>query len=472
MRARFVAASGLAIALATGSGALAAPPCSAPRDVGGRSLRVSQPSIGFGADGTALLSWSEHGTTPGGAETVQTRFASRRHDGSVVQGGTLAGSLLAPPLVYGRNRTVVLRAQPRTTPTGRTRTRLDVAFGTTARPLGSRFRRVADFQTIGDWEAPALAVAENGEVAVAWTEFRQGPQQNEFDGRHGVRVVFGRAGRGFGRSRTVAAFPYLNRDSQTVAVAYGGRGELVMAYSIGRRTARSPLAVAARVRRAGRAFGRAQVLGTRRENGSLAAAIAPSGRAVVVWGSQDGGEEVHSPWIVRAAIRPPKRRFDRAATIDPGDAPSRADKRLAVTVAADGSATAAWGNVRGSEPSAQFPVRTATAPAAGGFGPITQLAETGIVGSAVAATDGTTLVTWTNATPRYGPPGPVPGDVLAALRFPDAPALGPPETVSSSELDEAAPAAAFDPLTSRPTVIWPAADGGSSSVAQLATRTG
>lgn len=473
MRARLVAASGLATALATGSAAFAAAPWSAPQDVSARFVRVSQPSIAFGADGTALLSWTEHAPTPSGGDVLRTRFARRGPDGSVVQGGTLAGGLLTPPQVYGRNRSVVLRARQRTTPMGRVRIRLDAAFGTTARPLGGRFRRVADFQTIGDWEGPALAVATKGEVAVAWTEFRQGPRQSEDQGGHRVQVVFGRAGRGFGRPRTVAAYRYLNRDSQSVALAYGARGDLVMAYSIGPRTEGSRLAVAARVRRPGRSFGRAQVLGPRLENSSLAAATAPSGRAVVVWASQDGGEEVHSPWIVRAAIRPARGRFGRAVAIDPGDAPERAPKRLAVAVAPDGSATAAWSSVRGGGVELQFPVRTATASVTGGFGPITQLAETGLVGSVATAADGTTLLTWADRAPDYPSLEPERGDIFAALRPPGASALGPPETVSSPELYDTPPAAAaFDPRTGRPTAVWPTGDNAGSAWIQLATRSG
>ena len=317
-------------------------------------------------------------------------------------------------------------------------------------------------------------------MAVAWTEFRQGPQQSEERGEHRVMVAFGRAGRGFGRPRRVAGFSYMERDNQSVALGYGTRGDLVMAYGMRRRSPRSHLAVAARVRRAGQSVGPPQILGTRRENSTIAAAVAPSGRTVVVWASQDGGEDVNSPWIVRAAIRPAKGRFGRAVAIDPGDAPVRVPHRLVLSMAPDASATALWGNARGREFEARYPVRTATAPASGGFGPITQVAETGLVGSAVAAANGSTLLTWTNAALGVSFGGPDQGDVLAALQAPSAPAPSAPETVSSAELEDTAPAAAFDPRTGVPTVIWPAGNRTPTSLVgpigsarlQLSTRSG
>ena len=374
---------------------------------------------------------------------------------------------------------MLLRARRRTSDPARVR--LDAVFGTTGRPLGSRFRRVAEFDTIGDWSGPALAASPQGEVAVAWTEFRHGPDGSEETGEHRVMVAFGRAGRRFGRPRRVDGFSYLNRDSQSIALGYGARGDLVMAYGIGPRTAGSPLAVAARVRRADRRLGRPQFLGNRRENSTIAAAVAPSGRAVVVWASQDGGEEVNSPWIVRAAIRPPRGRFRRGPAIDPGDAPHRVPHRLAVAMAPDGTATAAWGNVRGSEIDRRLPVRTATAPPSGGFGRISQLADTGLLGSVTTAANGTTLITWTNQALGYTFPGPEPGDVLAALRPAGALAFGSPETVSSAELEDTGPAAAaFNPRTGQPAVVWPAGHRNLSSLTgpldaarlQLATRSG
>ena len=118
-------------------------------------------------------------------------------------------------------------------------------------------------------------------------------------------------------------------------------------------------------------------------------------------------------------------------------------------------------------------MRTATASAAGGFGPITQLAETGLVGSVATAPGGTTLITWADVAPDYAILGPKPGEIFAALRPPGASVPGPPETVSSPELYDSPPAvAAFDPRTGRPVAVWPTGDNPGGGRIQLSTRSG
>ena len=67
MRARLVVASGLATVLATGSTALAAPPWSPPRDISAPASPDHSAAIDFGADGVALLSWTDQSRPPGGA---------------------------------------------------------------------------------------------------------------------------------------------------------------------------------------------------------------------------------------------------------------------------------------------------------------------------------------------------------------------------------------------------------------------
>ena len=167
MRARLVAASGLATVLATGSTALAAPPWSEPRDVGATSLRLSQPDdrLRYGRDGAADAGSSTRRSARLRRHACGPASRAWRRDGSVVDrrhapGRAFAAALARCRVVYGRNRTVVLRARAADARTGGTRVRLDAVFGTTARPLGGRFRRAADVHaSIGDWEGPALAAA-------------------------------------------------------------------------------------------------------------------------------------------------------------------------------------------------------------------------------------------------------------------------------------------------------------------------
>ena len=64
MRARLVVASGLAAVLATGSTALAAAPWSPPREISAPVSQITGTAIDFGADGVALLSWTDQTDLP------------------------------------------------------------------------------------------------------------------------------------------------------------------------------------------------------------------------------------------------------------------------------------------------------------------------------------------------------------------------------------------------------------------------
>ena len=484
MRARLLVASGLATVLATGSTALAAPPWSPPRDISAPVPEVTRTSIGFGADGVALVGWTEQSNLPGRPfRTPEARFTALFPDGHVEDRARLPAGEQAQAQVFGGNRTVVLRERRRD-PRGaesRMRMRLDASFGTTPGPLLARTRRVAALWSVpggGHW--PALAVSRSGEVAVAWVDLDPRVARDAFFQRHRVRVAISRGGRRFRRPRTLASFPLPTPPHQSVAAAYGRRGELLVAYGAGRRVGNDVLPyVAARLRpRAGRRFGREERVGPRREQSDLAAAAAPNGRMAMVWGSQDGGEEAERPWVVRAAIRAPGRSFGAPAVLDPGETGERVPGRLALAMARDGSATAVWTNVRGGVGDLEYPVRAATALPGAGFGPVTTLAATGRAGSVSAAPDSRMLVTWSNGAFDFVAPSDASPDAFAALRPAGAPAPGAPETISSPERVDLAPVAAFDPVSGRPTAAWPAGvrtpflSGYEQLRMQLATREG
>ncbi len=484
MRARCFAASGLAIVLATASSALAAPPWSPPRDISAPVAVVSGNSIEFGADGTALLSWTDSSNVAGQPTRAATaRLAALLPGGSVEDRARLPGVEGLQAQVFGRNRTVVLRER-RSEPDRlgrRMRVRLDASFGTTAGPLLARTRRVAAFWAYpGGGGRGALATSDAGEVAVAWIDLDRRLARDPFLQIYRLRHTVSRAGRRFGRPRTLARFSLPTGDLGTVAAAYGRRGELLVAYGAGRRVGDDVRSyVAARVRPGpGRRFGRPQRVGPRLEQFGLAAAAAPNGRMALVWGTQDGGEEAERPWVVRAALRSPGRRFGAPTVLDPGETDERVPGGIRLAMARDGAATAAWGNVRGLGRDVVYPVRTATALPGAGFGPVSTLAATGVVGSVSAAPDGRMLVSWSTALDNFVPPGAAQSDVFAALQPAGAPAPGPPETVSAPEFEDFVPAAAFDPLTGRPTMAWPAGVrtpfllGFEQARMQLATREG
>ena len=96
-----------------------------------------------------------------------------------------------------------------------------------------------------------------------------------------------------------------------------------------------------RIRRPGRGFGGAHVLGDRQPLTTLVAASNRLGQIVVAWGSQDSGEEASRPWVVRAAVRPGVS-FGPVVVLDPGGARDFAPGALAATMSdADSAATVA-----------------------------------------------------------------------------------------------------------------------------------
>jgi hypothetical protein len=443
-----------ALPAALSATALAAPPWSEPRTV---TRAGGTPTIDYGRDGTALMSWGSAG-----------RLATLRADGRVVRHGRPAGTLAARPEVYGRDRVVLLRRRDskRRAGTSVQRSRLDASFGTIDQPLGGRSRRVITFPTIaGSDEGVALDASDRGEIAVAWVEVHGGQDTPE---TARVRVALGRANRGFDRPRTLATGGLPTMDSQSVAVAYGAGGDLLVAYSTARRSIPSRPAIAARVRRAGGSFGPAQELGPRQPLTRLVAATARDGRMVVAWGSQDAGEEASRPWVVRAAVRPAGRaRFGRDQLLDPGGINLRVPGRVALGMSPDGRATVAWSNVRGDFAAPRYPVRAASTGPTGGFGPVTQLADNGAAQDVAAGADGTALVAWGSLIPGEDESGFAP--LFATIRAPSSAGFGAPEQISPPAAGVAGADVAFDRRTGRPTAVWQAFESGE---VQLSTRTG
>ena len=107
--------------------------------------------------------------------------------------------------------------------------------------------------------------------------------------------------------------------------------------------------------------------------------MAPSGRAVVAWGSQDVGEEANEPYSVYAAVRRAgASRFRAAQVLDAGGPAIRAEGTVALGVAGDGSSVVAWSSPQGSyRAGIQQSVRVATAGPRGRFGAQREQAPSG-----------------------------------------------------------------------------------------------
>ena len=465
-RASLVGLVGAVAAASTAGSALAAPPWSEPRSIGAATGLVSGAEIGFGPGGTALLSRRTHADAAARQEDYVDRLATLTPDGRLVEHRSL--SLAAPPVLLGRGRVALLRER-RLSEQGATlpRVRLSLSVGSTERPAGrSRPHRLASFTTFPSGGSSAIAVGPQGQVAIAWVAYRG--DELGF-GRYRVRLALRRPNGRF-EIRTVASGATDQTgiyDPPGVAVAIGGRSDVIVAYSVA-----GPFIRVRSLRRGGRR-GRLQTLGPHSGVVDLEARASRSGRTVVAWATQDGGEEANEPYVVRAAVRAPRAaRFDRTQVLDVGEANGeRVPGRMRLAVAADGTAAVAWSNARGRYPAVTHPVLVAVAERGGGFLPNAQLTTSGAARDVAVRDDGAAVVVWTDAR-GYTLPPPSP-QTSAALRAGPMQPFGQPEPIASSSPDgglDRQAAAAYDPRTGRPTVIW-TATGGSDRL-QLATRSG
>lgn len=447
----------LLLTLSGASAAFAAAPWSPPVAVGPSTQCA--PALAFGGSGAGLVSWSP--SCVSGPRV--TRLAST--SGQAL--ATVPRVLAQPPVVYGRDRTVLLRQQlltPATDFKHDSRTRLDVAFGRTSGSVG----KARTLVTIANLEHLTFAGSPRGDLAVAWIEYRcrRDASGSCLSERRRLRVAVRPAGQAFRAPVTLAADARSDgselHDSDP-AIGFGPQGDLVVAYS-GRRAAPSrQLVVLARVRRAGHGFGGAVVAGPRQASTDIAAAVTSTGAVYVAWGTQDGGEQADRPFVVRSAYRPAGAvRFRAPKVLDPGAAITRRPGRVALGVAPDGTATVAWTQAVGKP--VTYPVRVATAVAADTFAPFTQLAPSGAVHDLATGPGGTTLVVWGQIADNPDQAG----QIVAAIRPGGAGAFSAAEPVSGTDGPSLA-VAAFDPVTAQPSIVWTARQAGTPGV-RLTTR--
>jgi hypothetical protein len=462
--------AGVVAAVAAAGHAYADPPWSDPRPIGGTALTVGQAAIAFAPDGTALLSRRVNRSQ---REPAQDRdlLATLAPAGTLSERGSLPDHLAAPPVMLPGGRVALLR-EPIVSDTNAVprRIRLSLSVGSIARPVPrGRPRRVAAYTRVPSdvGPGPAMAVGPRGRLAIVWMAYRG----DEFGGGHfRVRLAVRRPDGRFERTRTVASGALQSdRTTNSVAVAFGARRDIVVAYELSRPAPGRPQIIVRTLRR-GRRFDRPQVLGPHAGLVELEVQASPTGRAIVAWATQDGGEQADTPSVVRAAIRAPRaRRFGPTRVMDPGDGIERVPGRLCLAMAPDGSAVLAWSNVRGRYPDWTFPARVAIADAGADFGPVTELAANGGVAEAVARGDGAMLVSWTRPYLLNAPP-----QTHAALRAGPGQSFGPPELIAESSPQigfDRGVEAAFDPRTGRPSVVWIASGPGADAL-QLATRIG
>jgi hypothetical protein len=393
---------------------------SPPATVSTPATFIDAPFVGFGTSGQGLAAWTFHrGIGP--AATSGVLAAARGLDGRFGP----ERKVPATPVLYGRDRAVVAWQTSRMV-AGRERARLRVAFGS----ISGRFGPARTIDRYVPWRGPQLAANDRGRVALAYIQ--------RLHGRRRVVTLAERApGRRFGPPRVFA-----DRGGPVeVAVAVGPRGDLVVAYKFHDK-------VVARVRPAGGRLGPPVRIGpSASQIGTLRAAVSASGAVWVAWLSTRRPEE--QVYELRLAVRPASARGFRASRLLDREV-RLVDHEAAFDLALDPADAGflAWSASDG----AQIRARLASIGARGRAIAIRTLSAPGY-GAAVRdlATSrrrGEALVAWA----RLDATGQLGTEVRAGLIAPGGAYVGE-EVVS--DLDRARlPAAAFDPVSGNPTIVW------------------
>lgn len=397
---------------------------STPETLSSPALFVDNPGIGFGTSGEGLATWRYTiGIGPGSVSGV--RAAPRAASGRFGVERELPADL-SRHAVYGRDRVVAVSQRDH----GDRRT-LRVAFGSTSGRLAAA-RTIDRFTSVpgyGNW--PELAANDRGDVAVAYLQRIRGS-------RRAVTLAERRPGGRFAAPRIVAG-----RGGFAVTVAIGARGDLVVAWQRRRW-------VEARVRRPGGRLGPVQRLGPAvAQDTRLHAAVAPSGAVWVAWDAQlttEGGTS--GPFTIRVAMRPAgARTFRPARVLERNEGRASDESRVDLALDRAGAAFVVWSSSDGANARA----RLATLTAGGKTASIRTLSQPGYDAAvrdvATSRRPREALVVWA----RLDVVGELGTQVLAGPIAADG--YAGEEAVSDADRARL-PAAAFDPVTGAPTVVW------------------
>ena len=436
--------SPLAFALTLAIGASARAAWSPPERVGRPDPRLSSPTLTFTEDGDGLLTASrrflretEIAMLPAGGGTARSRAPT-------------AGDLRPAESFAPRWTVVAKRRFIRLDRRQNYVVRLSVSVGTPTFPVSSSF----PVDVYADGGLLDLQTNARGDAVALWTAVRPG---------HGVvtRVASRRRGGAFTRPRTIAVLRRNgSRGSLGQAVAIGPDRRILVALTRTRATrargVQERRIVLAPLSSGGR-LGRGEVVGRHLGNDRTAAhlAIAPTGRAVLVWSTQDDwGAKPQEVW---ATIREPgEARFGFAQQLEGGGAKWYGGP-LDLDVGADGSAVAMWASPLRRYPN-PYQVVVASAPPGGRFRTSQVVSPNGIPGDIAVAPDGRATVTWTSTDDR--------GEsfqVFAAQRLSATASFGDSDPVSAVD-GSLEPVVAYDPMSGGPVVAWigpsgPDADG-------------
>lgn len=190
-----------------------------------------------------------------------------------------------------------------------------------------------ELRTHGSADDTALACAADGRFALGWIETRGEEVQR-------VRLALG------DRVVTLArdtSFDALNPSLSGIALAFEPDGELLVAFAQGAKVRAVTVSPAGKV-------GRTVTVGRAIQFTDLAAEVAPNGRAVVAWATEDTGLQFDEPIHLLVATREAGRLFAPARTVHVGssvDPDEGAPLEIALAVAPNGGAALMWSDVTG-----------------------------------------------------------------------------------------------------------------------------
>jgi hypothetical protein len=414
-----------AVALALPAAAGAAE-WSAPVNVGSAATFVDNPFVGFGTTGRGIVSWRWQngvGTTAQGGTRVATRAPS-----GIFGPEHLAPDIRVPPVVFSTGRVAILQ-EVSSFKNGRERAKLRVAFG----KVTGAFSPPKTIDVIEPAFTPALASNNSGDLAVAYIQRARGGARRE------VTLVLRKRGGTLGTPRIVMGHGRAN----AVTVAVGRRGDVVVAWEKEGR-------VEARFQRHGHALGAVKRIGSARKlHTQLRAAVSADGQAWIAWRSQtvsEGGS--NGPFSMKLAVSHAHgRSFRTPLLLDSFD--RRGPEQAGFDLALDprGNGMVAWTTWDGT----RFRARLGIANRSGSFRSFQNLSSaqaSAIVYDLAIGRTGEALVVWD----RLNSVGEEPGGIRAGY-IPPSGAYGGEQNIGAGDKARV-PAAAFNPVTGRPTVVW------------------
>jgi hypothetical protein len=399
---------------------------SPPVDVSGPSTFVDDPFIDFDRSGFGLATWTWQDGV--GADAAAGVRLSSRAPTSAFSPERDAPGVLVVPLLYGDNQVALVAEDGirRRRPVSH----IQVAFGRT----DGRIRKPRTVDVVETFRAPAAAVNEVGQIALAYIQVS--------GGRRVAKMVVKRGSRLY-RPRVVSP-----RGVNAVTVAVGSGGDLVIAWE---REGR----IEARIRRRGRRLGRLVRVGRGAKLGThLRAAVTPGGRAWITWTSQsqsEGGDA--GPFSIQTAVSVTGRGvFHRPVLLDRFDRTASDEATFDLALDARKNGFVAWSSFDGNT----FRARLARARSTGRFTSFETLSQAGYdaaVGDLDTSPGGDVLVVWS----RLDAVGEVGTSVFAGYLHGGDNYAGEEQVSLGDRARE--PAVAFDPRSGLPVVVWSQREG-------------